>query len=85
MRIGISVSSSFRVTDPREGARYMIERARASREADLDSLFVGDHHVMPVPYYQNTPILARMLAEWGDKPAGALYHLPLIIIHAPLP
>lgn len=77
MRIGISVSSSFRVDDPRAGARRMVERARAAREADLDSLFVGDHHVTPAPYYQNTPMLGRMLAEWGAKPAGALYLLPL--------
>lgn len=55
----------------------MIERARASREAGLDTLFVGDHHVTPTPYYQNNVMLARMLAEWGDKPFGALYLLPL--------
>lgn len=77
MQIGISVSSSHRVSDPRQGARNMIDRAKAARDADLDSLFVGDHHVTPFPYYQNNVILARMLAEWGDKPYGALYLLPL--------
>ncbi|MCH8140347.1 MAG: LLM class flavin-dependent oxidoreductase [Proteobacteria bacterium] len=77
MRIGISVCSSYQVEDPREGARFMVERARAARQADLDSLFVGDHHVTPSPYFQNTAIMARMLAEWGDKPCGALYLLPL--------
>jgi len=55
----------------------MVERARAARLAGLDSLFVGDHHVTPAPYYQNTAILGRMLAEWGPAPAGALYLLPL--------
>ena len=55
----------------------MVERARASEDARLDSLFVGDHHATPVPYYQNTAILGRMLAEWGERPAGALYLLPL--------
>jgi alkanesulfonate monooxygenase SsuD/methylene tetrahydromethanopterin reductase-like flavin-dependent oxidoreductase (luciferase family) len=65
------------VDDPRLGVRYMVERARAARQADLDSLFVGDHHVTPTPYFQNSPVLGRMLAEWGDKPAGALYLLPL--------
>jgi alkanesulfonate monooxygenase SsuD/methylene tetrahydromethanopterin reductase-like flavin-dependent oxidoreductase (luciferase family) len=54
----------------------MIERAKAAAEAGLDSLFVGDHHASPSPYYQNTPILARMLAEWRAAPAGALYLLP---------
>ncbi len=77
VRIGISVCSSYRVQDPRAGARIMVERAQASREAGLDSLFVGDHHVTPTAYYQNVPILGRMLAEWGDKPAGALFLLPL--------
>jgi len=77
LRIGISISSSYRVEDPRLGARFMIERARVARQADLDSLFVGDHHVTASPYYQNTPMLGRLLAEWHNKPAGALYLLPL--------
>ncbi len=77
MRIGISVSSSYAVKDSRQGAQYMVERARAAARAELDSLFVGDHHVTASPYFQNSPILGRMLAEWGDRPAGALYLLPL--------
>ena len=77
MRIGISVCSNYRMPDPREGARFMVERARAARLADLDMLFVGDHHATPTHYFQNTPILGRMLAEWNNKPAGALYLLPL--------
>lgn len=76
MRIGISISSSYDVEDARAGARWMIERAEAAADAELDSLFVGDHHVTPKPYYQNTPILARALAEWQTGPAGALYLLP---------
>ena len=55
----------------------MIERAGAARRAALDSLFVGDQHVSPTPYYQNTPILGRLLAEWGEAPAGCLFLLPL--------
>ncbi len=77
MRVSISVQSAYNVDDPREGARRMIDRARAARDAGLDALFVGDHHATPLPYYQNTAILGRMLAEWGDRPAGALYLLPL--------
>lgn len=77
VKIGISICSNYPAADPREGARYMVERARAARHADLDSLFVGDHHVTPTNYYQNTPMLGRMSAEWGAKPAGALYLLPL--------
>ncbi len=77
MRISISVQSAYNVTDVREGARRMVDRARAARDAGLDALFVGDHHATPGPYYQNTAILGRMLAEWGDRPAGALYLLPL--------
>lgn len=77
MKIGISVKSSYTEVNPRLGAKQMIERAAAAKAADLDTLFVGDHHVTPTPYYQNNVILARMLAEWGDKPFGALYLLPL--------
>ena len=77
MRIGVSLTSGYAVTDARAGARFMIERAAAARRAGLDSLFVGDHHATPGPYYQNVPILARCLAEWGDAPFGALFLLPL--------
>ena len=77
MRVSISVQSAYNVTDVREGAWRMVDRARAARDAGLDALFVGDHHATPGPYYQNTAILGRMLAEWGDRPAGALYLLPL--------
>jgi alkanesulfonate monooxygenase SsuD/methylene tetrahydromethanopterin reductase-like flavin-dependent oxidoreductase (luciferase family) len=74
----MSLSSSYGNSDARQGARDMIARAAAAREADLDSLFVGDHHSTgPGSYYQNVPILGRLLAEWGDRPAGALFLLPL--------
>jgi alkanesulfonate monooxygenase SsuD/methylene tetrahydromethanopterin reductase-like flavin-dependent oxidoreductase (luciferase family) len=77
MKIGTSLRSTYPVADPREGARWMVERAAGAAAAGLDSLFVGDHHASgPVPYYQNSPILGRLLTEWGDKPAGALYLLP---------
>lgn len=77
MRLGISLTSLHPTTDVRAGARWMVERAAAAREARLDSLFVGDHHIMPAPYYQNVPILGRLLAEWDDRPAGCLFLLPL--------
>jgi alkanesulfonate monooxygenase SsuD/methylene tetrahydromethanopterin reductase-like flavin-dependent oxidoreductase (luciferase family) len=77
MRVGLSEQSARKPGDPRAGARWMVERAAAARRAGLDSLFVGDHHATPGPYYQNVPITARMLAEWGDKPAGCLFLLPL--------
>jgi alkanesulfonate monooxygenase SsuD/methylene tetrahydromethanopterin reductase-like flavin-dependent oxidoreductase (luciferase family) len=77
MRIGVSLTSSFSGVDGRTGARHMIERTAAARRAGLDSIFVGDHHATPGPYYQNVPILARCLAEWGDQPFGALFLLPL--------
>ena len=77
MKIGISVTSAYQTKDVREGAAQMIARAREAADAGLDSLFVGDHHTMPTPYYQNTPMIGRMLAEWDHRPAGALYLLPL--------
>ena len=77
MRVGVSLRSSYG-TEPRTGARWMIERAAAADRAGLDSLFVGDHHSTgPGAYYQNVPVLGRLLAEWGDRTAGALFLLPL--------
>lgn len=55
----------------------MIQRAAAAHRAGLASLFIGDQHVSPTPYYQNTPMLGRLLAEWGMAPAGCLFLLPL--------
>ena len=77
MRVGVSLTSSHTVDDPRQAAQWMIERAAAARQADLDSLFVGDHHATPGKYYQNVPMLGRLLAEWNDRPAGCLFLLPL--------
>lgn len=55
----------------------MVERARAARDAGLDSLTVGDHHAVGVPYYQNIPIMGRLVAEWGNGPFGCLFLLPM--------
>jgi alkanesulfonate monooxygenase SsuD/methylene tetrahydromethanopterin reductase-like flavin-dependent oxidoreductase (luciferase family) len=78
MRVGVSLTSNYpEAEDARQGARWMIERAAAAHRAGLDSLFVGDQHVSPTPYYQNTPMLGRLLAEWGEAPAGCLFLLPL--------
>ncbi|MFL6243634.1 MAG: LLM class flavin-dependent oxidoreductase [Acidimicrobiia bacterium] len=73
----MSLRTAFLVDDVRAGARWIIERAAAARDAGLDCLLVGDHHAVPVPYYQNTPLLGRLLAEWGHGPFGALFLLPL--------
>jgi alkanesulfonate monooxygenase SsuD/methylene tetrahydromethanopterin reductase-like flavin-dependent oxidoreductase (luciferase family) len=77
MNIGVSLRTAFPPMDARTGARWLVERTRAARDAELDSLFVGDHHNVPVPYYQNVPLLGRLLAEWNDRPAGSLFLLPL--------
>lgn len=77
MRVSTSLSSTYLVDDARAGAAQMIERARAAHAAGLDGLYVGDHHATPVPYYQNSPILGRIAADWPDRRFGALYLLPL--------
>lgn len=77
MRVGISLTSSHAVDDPRDGARRMIEGVRTAAAAGLDTFTLGDHHVNAVPYYQNVPALARCLPEWGDRPYGCLFLLPL--------
>ncbi|MEA2686842.1 MAG: hypothetical protein QOE93_2037 [Actinomycetota bacterium] len=77
MRIGVSLRSGYGALEPRVAVRHMVERARAARVAGLDSLFVGDHHVTGSTYLQNVPMLGRLLGEWGDRPAGALFLLPM--------
>jgi alkanesulfonate monooxygenase SsuD/methylene tetrahydromethanopterin reductase-like flavin-dependent oxidoreductase (luciferase family) len=77
MHIGVSERSGYAVADVRTGARWMVERVRAARDAGLESLFLGEHHATGGTYYQNAPMLGRLLAEWGERPAGALFLLPL--------
>jgi hypothetical protein len=78
MRIGVSLASDYGLDDAREGARKMIDRAAAARDVYLDILFVSDHHATgPGNYYQNVPMLGRLLAEWGNRPADALFQVPL--------
>ena len=77
MELGISLSST--TADPGAGAaRHLIARARAAAEAGLASLSLGDHHAVAPPggYFQNTPALGRLLAEWSGRPAGCLFLLP---------
>jgi len=76
MRLGISLSSRY-AGDPRSGPRQAIERARLAHQVGLDSLSLGDHHNMAVPYLQNVPMIGRLLAEWPERPAGCLFLLPL--------
>ncbi len=77
MHVGVSLTSSHPGVESREGARMMIQRAAAAARAGLDSLFVGDHHNVGAPYYQNVPMTARLLAEWDDRTVGCLFLLPL--------
>jgi alkanesulfonate monooxygenase SsuD/methylene tetrahydromethanopterin reductase-like flavin-dependent oxidoreductase (luciferase family) len=77
MRIGTSLTTGLDTGDARRSARHLVEWARAAHAAELDSLFVGDYHSLGIPYFQNSPVLGRLLAEWGGRPAGALYVLPL--------
>lgn len=77
MLISVSLTTSLPGIDPRAAVRNAVERARAAKDAGLDGLFVGDHHVTPTTYLQNTPLLGRLLAEWGDRPAGCLFLFPL--------
>ncbi|HTD44608.1 MAG TPA: hypothetical protein VK687_10520 [Bryobacteraceae bacterium] len=79
MRVGISLTSNYPdVEDPRQGARWMIERAEAARRAGLDSLFVGDQHVSATPYYQNTPMPRAASRGVGQGPGRMPVPAPLV-------
>lgn len=78
MLIGISLASAHPDVADVDAPRRMIERARVAAEAGLATLTVGDHHVTgPMPYVQNVPIVGRLIPEWGSRPIGALFLVPL--------
>ena len=79
MEIGISLASAT-ASPGRAAGRHLVAMARASADAGLASFSLGDHHVVgpPVGYFQNTPALGRLLAEWAPtgRPVGCLFLLP---------
>jgi alkanesulfonate monooxygenase SsuD/methylene tetrahydromethanopterin reductase-like flavin-dependent oxidoreductase (luciferase family) len=81
MRIGISIGTAFSTEGShgqREGPRAVLSQAQAANRAGLDTLTLGDHHATgPGGYVQNVPMLGRLLAEWVDRPVGALFLVPL--------
>ncbi len=77
MQLGISLSSASTLPGP-EAARHLLDRVRTAAGARLDSLTLGDSHARgSVGYFQNTPTLGRVLAEWTDRPAGCLFLVPM--------
>ena len=76
MRVGVSLRSGYDTEDGRRGAQWMVERARAARQAGLDSLFVGDQHVTAYAYYQNSPILARLLLSCSEFASRSMTQRP---------
>ena len=77
MRLSASLTTNHPGIEARLAVRHCVERVAAANRVGLDAVFVGDHHVSPTPYLQNTPLLGRLLAEWDDRPAGCLFLLPL--------
>ncbi len=77
MRLGISMKSAHGFADPREGSRVMVRRAIAAREAGTRLALSGrSPHRVSYGYYQNVPMLGRLLAEW-PRTTGALFLIPL--------
>lgn len=78
MRIGISLSSTRPGDDHAAGAQSIIARAKAANDASLDSVTFGDRHAMSVPYFQNVPMLGRVMADVDpSRSVGCLFLLPL--------
>jgi alkanesulfonate monooxygenase SsuD/methylene tetrahydromethanopterin reductase-like flavin-dependent oxidoreductase (luciferase family) len=78
MRLGASLLTRYPAGDPRYAARCIIEHCRAVRDAGADMLLIGDRHAVgPGQYFQNAPMLGRLLAEWGTNPSGVLITLSL--------
>ena len=67
MRVGVSLRTAFLVDDVRLGAGWIVERAAGGpRTPASTACSSATTTSYPVPYYQNTPLLGRLLAEWGD-------------------
>ena len=77
MKVSVSLTTAQPGVEPRLAARWLVERTAAARDAGLDGLFVGDHHINTSSYLQNVPLMGRLLAEWSDRPFGILALLPL--------
>ena len=79
IRIGTSLTTAYGTSaNVRAGAAAVIAASQAASVAGLDSVFLGDHHnTGPGVYYQNVPLLGRLLAEWRGPKAGLLALLPL--------
>ncbi len=77
MHLGISLSSTTTLPGP-HATRHLLDRVRAAAGAELASLTLGDSHARsPAGYFQNTPTLGRVLAEWTGRPAGCLFLVPM--------
>ena len=80
MELGISLAS-FTGTPGAAAARHLVAMARAAADGGLATLSLGDQHLVgpDVGYFQNTPALGRLLAEWPPtgRPAGCLFLLPM--------
>lgn len=75
MNVSVSLRNGHPADDPRATAQHLIARARPAANANLDVLFVGDHHgVADAHYLQNTPLLGRLLAEVGDRTHDSMSH-----------
>ena len=76
MRLGYSITSFHGGGTPREAASETIRLAEIAREAGVDYVQAGDHHVVTGGFYlQNVPTAAR-LAGVFDR-VGAMFLLPL--------
>jgi alkanesulfonate monooxygenase SsuD/methylene tetrahydromethanopterin reductase-like flavin-dependent oxidoreductase (luciferase family) len=77
VQLGISLSSASTLPG-REAASHLLDRAGAAATAGLDSLTLGDSHARgSIRYFQNTPTMGRVLAEWTGRPAGCLFLVPM--------
>ena len=77
MQLGISLASVSGLPG-RTAGQHLLARTRTAAAAGLDSLTLGDSHARgQTGYFQNTPTLGRLLAEWTDRPAGCLFLVPM--------
>jgi alkanesulfonate monooxygenase SsuD/methylene tetrahydromethanopterin reductase-like flavin-dependent oxidoreductase (luciferase family) len=84
MKLGIYLNSQHRERDdPARRLAEMLEQARLIRSLGFDSIWAGEHHLVPgFHYFPQLPLLLRIAAEAEGLTLGT--HVTLLPLHNPV-
>jgi alkanesulfonate monooxygenase SsuD/methylene tetrahydromethanopterin reductase-like flavin-dependent oxidoreductase (luciferase family) len=84
MKLGVYLNSQHRERDdPKRRLAEMLEQVREIRALGFDSIWAGEHHLVPgFHYFPQLPLLARIAAEAEGAWLGT--HVTLLPLHNPV-